>query len=280
MDVPDALPDDALDDIAYLSRSKTRAWILATLSAAAATRGELEDATGIPRTTIDRAVNELANRDWITRTPDGEYTATPTGERIATESRRFIGAIKAIRNLGDAVAWLPHDELTIGLQYFTDATVRRPEPNAMNAPDTFATGLMQEATEFACLVNTPPSLAFEDAMMKGVFEDRLTTTHVITDDELAVLLRDEDRAARWQAYVEEGANLYCYEGPIPANLLGIDETVLILDRQPEAPEGIETTNPVVRSWAYETVEKYRDDANLLSAAVFSQETTTSTDKTS
>ncbi len=275
MDVPDAPPDDALDDIAYLSRSNTRAWILATLSAAVATRGELEDATGIPRTTIDRAVNELADRGWITRTPDGEYTATPTGERITSESRRFIGAIEAIRNLGDAVGWLPHDELTIGLHHFTDAIVRRPEPNAMNAPDTFAIGLMQGAAEFACLVNTPPSLAFEDAMIQGVIEDRLATTHVITDDELTVLLRDEARSARWRAYVEAGANLYCYEGSIPANLLIIDETVLILDRQPEAPEGIETTNPVVRSWANETIEEYRDDADLLSAAEFSQETTTS-----
>lgn len=268
MDVPDAPPEDALDDIAYLSRSKTRAWVLATLSAGSYTRGELEDAMEIPRTTLDRAVNELGDRGWVVRTPDGEYAATPAGDRIATESTRFIGVIQAIRNLGDAVAWLPRDELTIGLHHFQEATVRRPEPNAPNAPDTFTTELMREETEFACLVNVPPSLALEEAMIDGMVEDRLTTKHVITDDELAVLLQDDDRAARWQAYVEAGADLYCYDGHIPCNLIVIDDTVLILDRQPEAPEGIVSTTPEVYSWAHETIENYRNDAESLDATVF------------
>lgn len=278
MDVPDPPPDEALDDIAFLSRSRTRTWILTTLSTTAYTRGTLEDATGIPRTSVDRAVNELEDRGWITRTPDGEYTSTEAGERIVAESTSFIEAIQAIRILGDAVAWLPHEELTIGLHHFAQATVRRPEPNAMAAPTRFATGLMQEATEFACLVNTPPSLAFEEAMMNRVSEGRMTTNHVITDGEFDTLLQDEDRAARWEDYIEAGADLYCYDGRIPCNLIVIDETVLILDRQPQAPEGIESTNPVVRSWAHETIERYRNDAELLDAAVFKQEPTNSADE--
>lgn len=278
MNAPNPPPDDALDDIAYLSRSQTRAWILAILSTESYTRGEMEDATGIPRTTIDRAVNELEDRGWLVRTPDGKYAATPTGERIATESARFIEAIQAIQTLGDAVAWLPQDELTIGLHHFKEAAVRRPEPHALNAPDTFTTELMREATDFACLVNIPPSLALEEAMIDGVVEDRLTTKHVITDDELTVLLQDEDRAARWQVYVEAGANLYCYDGRIPCNLLVIDDTVLILDRQPEAAEGIVSKNPEVHSWAHETIETYRNNAEVLDATVFEKGTTSSTDK--
>lgn len=271
MDVSDAFPDDALEDVAYLSRSKNRAQILAKLATEPYTRRELGDATGISRTTLDRIVNELEEREWVTRTSDGDYVATPTGERVATESTSLIGAMQAIRNLGDAVAWLPKDELTIGLHHFRDATVRRPEPHAIDAPSTFATELMREATEFACLVNTPPSLAFEEAMMDGVSEGRLMTNHVITDAELTVLLKEPNRAARWQAYVEAGANLYCYDGQIPCNLLVIDETVLILDKQPEAPEGIESTNPEVRAWAHEIIDEYRGEAKQLAATVFTQE---------
>lgn len=261
-------PDGALEDIAYLTRSKNRAEILALLATESRTRRELEDMTDIPRTTLDRIVNEFEDRDWVTRAPDGDYVATPIGERVATESTNFIGAIQAIRTLGDAVAWLPNDELTIGLHHFKDAIVRRPKPNAVSAPSTFATKLMQEATEFACLVNTPPSLGFEDAMVNGVLDGRLTTNHVITDDELAALQQDVDRASRWKGYVEAGANLYCYEGRIPCNLLVIDDTVIILDRQPEAAEGIESRNSVVRSWAQEMIGEYRDDAERLDAAIF------------
>lgn len=269
MDVSD-LPDDALEDVAYLSRSENRAQILAMIAREPYTRSELESATGISRTTLDRIVNELEERGWATRTSDGDYVATPTGKRVATESTSFIGAMHAIRNLGDAVAWLPSDELTIGLHQFRDAIIRRPEPNAMSAPSTFATKLMREATDFACLVNIAPSLGFEKAMMDGVSEGRLMTNHVITDGELSVLLGDPGRAARWQAYVEAGANLYCYDGQIPCNLLVIDETVFILDRQPEAPGGIESTNPEVRTWAHEMVDEYQEEARQLDATAFVQ----------
>jgi len=265
---PDTFPDEALEDIAYLSRSKSRVTILAALAAEPRTRRELEDATGIPRTTLDRTVNEFEERNWVTRTLDGDYEATPVGERVATESSNFVGAIQAIRTLGDAVAWLPDDELTIGLHHFAEATVRRPEPNAMTAPTTFATKLMREATEFACLVNTLPSVGFEDAMVNGVLDGRLTTTHVITDDELALLQQDADRASRWQTYVESGANLYCYTGRIPCNFLVIDNTVLILDRQPEAAEGIESTHSVVRSWAQGLIYEHRENAERLDATAF------------
>lgn len=271
MDVSDAFPEDALEDVAYLSRSENRAQILAMLAMEPYTRRELGDAAGISRTTLDRIVNELEERKWATRTSDGEYYATPTGKRVATESTSIIGAMQAIRNLDDAVAWLPKDELTIGLHHFRDATVRRPEAHSIDAPSTFATELMREATEFACLVNTPPSLAFEEAMMDGVSEERLMTNHVITDAELTVLLKEPNRAARWQAYVEAGANLYCYDGQIPCNLLVIDETVLILDQQPEAPEGIESTNPEVRAWAHEMIDEYRGEAKPLAATAFTQE---------
>jgi hypothetical protein len=145
------------------------------------------------------------------------------------------------------------------------------------APSTFATELMREATEFACLVNIPPSLAFEEAMMNGVFDGCLRTEHVIAEGELAVLRENTERASRWQAYVEAGADLYCYDGPIPCNLLLIDETVLILDRQPEAAEVIESTTAVVQSWAHEVIEDHRENAERLATSAFAQESRDLTD---
>lgn len=271
MNSPDSFPDGAMDDLAYLSRSKNRARILATLATEAYTRRELGEATGTSRTTVDRIINELEERDWVRRTADGDYITTPTGGRIASESARFVGAIDGIRNLGAAVSWLPHEELTVDLRHFRDATVRRPQPNAPAAPSTYAAQLMREATEFACLVNMPPSLGFEDAMIHSITNGPLATNHVITGDELTALRQNAERAGRWQSYIEAGAEVYCYDGRIPCNLLVIDETVLILDRQPEALEGIESTNGAVRSWAHELVGAYQEDAKRLDATAFTQD---------
>jgi predicted transcriptional regulator len=260
--------EDVLEDVAYLSRSETRTRVLGVLAAAPHTPRALADRTDIPRSTLRRTLTEMVERGWVERSLDGEYVPTPTGEHVVAETERYLDAISAIRTLGDAVAWLPSDELGIDLRHFSDATVRRPEPNAVSAPSTIATERLREATEFACLVNTAPSLGFERVMVDGVVEGRLTTTHVITDAELDVLRRDPDRAARWRTYVDAGADLYCHDGPIPCNLLVIDETVFVLDRQPEALEGIECTNPAVRQWAIDLIDDHRDAAEQLDATAF------------
>jgi predicted transcriptional regulator len=261
-------PDDVLEDVAYLSRSETRTRVLDVLGAAPHAPRALAERTDIPRSTLRRTLTEMVERGWVERTLDGEYVLTAPGEHVAAETEQYLDAIGAIRTLGDAVAWLPNDELTVDLRHFADATVRRPEPNAVSAPSTVATERLREAAEFACLVNTAPSLGFERAMVDGVVDGRLTTTHVITDAELDVLRRDPDRAARWRTYVEAGADLYCYDGRIPCNLLVIDETVFVLDRQPEALEGIESTNAAVREWAVGLITDYREDAERLDAAAF------------
>jgi predicted transcriptional regulator len=277
MSSSDSFPDRAIDDIAYLSRSKNRIRILAALATEAFTRRKLGEETNTARTTLDRIINELEERDWVRRSADGDYTVTPTGERIAAESTRFVGAIEAIHGLGEAVSWLPHEELTVGLQHFRDATVLRPQPNATAAPSTYVTQLLQEATEFACLVNIPPSLGFEDAMINGVTSGRLTTKHVITDGELDVLRQNPERTRRWQSYIDAGAELYCYAGSIPCNLLIIDETVIVLDRQPKALEGIESTNTAIQSWAHEMIDRYKEDSKRLDTSAFSQDSPAKTE---
>lgn len=261
-------PEDALEDVAYLSRSETRTRVLDVLAAAPHTPRALAERTDTPRSTLRRTLSEMVEREWVERTLDGEYVLTVRGEHVAAETERYLDSMRAIRTLGDAMAWLPTDELTVDLRHFRDATVRRPQPNAVSSPSTIATERLRDATEFACLVNTAPSLGFERVMIDGVVEERLTTTHVITDAELDVLRREPNRAARWRTYVEAGADLYCYDGPIPCNLLVIDETVFVLDRQPEALEGIECTNPAVRSWAAELVDDHRDAAEKLDATAF------------
>ena len=272
-----SLPEEVLEDVAYLSRSANRLRILDVIATAPHIPRAIADETDIPP--IDPSAD--LSRDRRTRLgradPRRRVRSDANGRVVAAETERYIGAIRTIRALGDAVAWLPTEELTIGLQHFSEATVRRPEPNATMALSTFASELMREATEFACLVNIPPSLAFEEAMMNGVFDGRLRTEHVIAEGELAVLGENAERASRWQAYVEAGADLYCYDGPIPCNLLVIDETVLVLDRQPEAAEGIESTNAVVQSWAHEMIEDHREDAERLGTSAFAQESIDVTD---
>lgn len=139
------IPIGALEDVEYLSRSANRVVILDALTRGPSARRELAEVTGVSRTTLDRIVNELESRGWAERTPEGTYTATPAGSHLMQQFRPFLDAVEALRQLDEAVAWLPEDELDVGLEHFSDAVVRRPQDGDPVEGVEYMTGLVRDA---------------------------------------------------------------------------------------------------------------------------------------
>lgn len=270
----DRFPDGALDDIAYLSRSVNRVRILDAITTAPSTRSELEETTGASRTTVGRIINEFEERGWARRTTDGEYAATPPGNRMLSEFEPFVQSVQVIGNFGDLVAWLPLDEVPIDLHHFSDSTVHRPEPADPTSTLAEFTTRMEAAAEFQCVVRIAPPVPLERKMRDGVVERGMETKHVITDGELEYLLDRPDRSTNWREYVEAGANVYRYDGQIPCNLFVFDDTVLIANTSSDFGEPhvvIESGNKEVLSWARRVIEKYRSEAERINSAAFSVE---------
>ncbi|MFT4883138.1 MAG: putative transcriptional regulator [Natronomonas sp.] len=267
----DETPSEAgMADIAYLARSANRVEILETLVTGPYTSREVEAATGVSRSTLDRILSELQERGWAERATEGGYTATAVGKFAVTEFAPLVDAMTALRELGDAIAWLPREELSIGLHHFSDAVVRTPESNSVTAPAAYMTKLLRDATEFACLVRIAPPLGFEIAMRDRAVDGSLTTEHVITADELAYIADQPDRVDRWREYLEAGVDVYCYDGEVPCNLFVIDDAVLVVDREPEVCAFIESENETVREWARNLIGTYRMDAERLHPEAFSE----------
>lgn len=259
---------EGLTDIAYLARSANRVEILETLVTGPHTARDVEAATDVPRSTLERIISELDERGWAERATEGGYTATTAGEFAVAEFTPLVESMAALRALGDAVDWLPGEELSIGLHHFGDVTVRTPESNNVTAPAAHMTKLLREATEFACLVRIAPPLGFEITMRDRAVDGRLTTEHVITEDELDYLTDQPDRVRRWREYLEADVDVYCYDGDIPCNLFVIDETVLIVDREPEVCAFIESENETILEWARDLIGTYRTKAEPLGADAF------------
>jgi predicted transcriptional regulator len=268
----DSVPNGALDDIAYLSRSESRVRILDAIATEPFPRSELEEMTGIARTTVGRIINEFEERGWARRTPDGSYTATPPGERMLAEFKPFVQSVQVIRDLGDLVAWLPIDEVSIDLRHFAGVTIHRPEPaDPMSTVEEF-TRRIDDASEFQCLVRIAPPIPFEQKMRDGVVDRGMETNHVITNEEFDYLLDDPERVARWREYLEAGANVYRYDGEIPCNIFVFDDTVIITNTNSEFGDshvGIESDNEEVLSWAQRVIETYRREAERLDSTAFS-----------
>lgn len=267
---PTELWEQALRDVEYLARSANRIRILNALVREPNPPRELVELTGTSQSTLRRILSELEERGWAERTVDGTYAVTPAGEHVVDELAPFIESMETIRNLGDAIAWLPTEELSIGIRHFSDASVRRPEPNDPLAPSAFLTKQLRGTTEFRCLVRLAPPLAFEKEMRDAVCEGRLQTEHVITAGELAYLRDCPERLRRWREYLEAGANVYRYDGEIPCNLLLFDKTVLVGQAAPKSGGCvfIESEDETVRLWAHDIITTYRADAERLHAEAF------------
>jgi predicted transcriptional regulator len=269
------VPTDALEDVGYLSRSRHRVVILDALTRGASTRRELEETTGASRATLDRIVNELEDRGWVVRNPNGDYETTPTGTHLVEQFRPFLESVAAIRRLGDAVAWLPTDELGIGLEHFSDADVRRPEHDDPVDTIDFMADLIRASSRFRVLSHLSPPEPLSTILHDRVVSGELTSEGVVTDECLDFLAERADRRERWRDILDAGSDLYLYSGSIPCNLWIFDETVLIKKSGPEPIDEsygvpIVTDNDAVRSWGHDLIDRYRADAVRVDAEAFSE----------
>ena len=271
----DALPTEALEDVAYLSRSPNRVAILRALVEGPTTRREIAETTETSRTTLDRIVNELEERGWAERTSDGSYVATASGSHLMRQFDPFLESIEGLRRLGEAVAWLPTEELDIDLSHFADAEVRRPRGNDPVDTVEFMTELVQNASSFRALTHLVPPEPLSRAMRDRVVSGKLRTEGVMTADSFAYIAANQERRQRWRESIEAGSTAYQYDGPIPCNVWIADDLVLIKQSGPEAMDEsygvpIVTQNDTVRAWAADLIEQYRADAVELDADFFAE----------
>jgi len=269
MTEPSAIPEAALEDIAYLSRSENRIRILETLTADAHSRRELADVTGTSRTTLGRILSELEDRNWATRTTDGEYVATPRGEHAAAEFLPLVASMQTLRELGEAARWIPTEELSLDLHHFRDATVRQTAPNEPVEPGRYLAPLIRDGSTLTTLTFIAPPRDVGRAMQNGVSSGQLTAEHVLAGGLIEHLREHSDGPPQWHDYITAGARVYYYDGHIPCNLFIVDGTVLLLNDRANAGEVIESENETVRSWAHELIATYREIAEPIEADTFS-----------
>ena len=268
------LSAEALEDVAYLSRSPYRAVILDTLSRGPRTRRDLAEDVEASRTTLDRIVNELEDRGWVERTTDGDYVATAAGRHLVREFRPCVEAVEAVRRLGPAIDWLPVEELGIGLRHFRDATVWRPEGDDPVETLDFMNELVREAAEFQVLTHLKPPASLLRTIHEEVTSGRLTLRGVGPGTQGA------EREALWQGIVAAGGEVYRYDGAIPCNVWVIDEVVLIKQSGPGAIDEaygvpIVSENDAVRAWAEDLIEEHIAEADRIPEERFLESSGTS-----
>lgn len=274
--------DDALDTIAYLARSENRVCLLDALSNRPYTRRDLVDATGVSSATVGRVLQELQSRGWAKRTQDG-YMTTPTGTQVVDEFEPFIETIETIQHLGDAVDWIPTDELSIELYHFNDATVRRPERYDPAEVTDFFIKLLKETSSFHTLTHLVPIEAKEQLLLRGTRSGHLDVSVVVTEGLLNYLCDHPGHRNRWKNILEAGAHLSCYDERVPCNLFIFDDTLILGNSHSNSGHPYEclvSKNSTVLSWARELFDRYQGNSEDIDRDFFAAERAVPTDSRS
>lgn len=263
-------PQRTLEPLDYLTRSEHRVQVLEALTEAIPKPGldtpgyeprELREMTGASEATVSRILNEFDDRGWAERDAEGEYTATPIGQSIAIEFAPLLDSMEAIQHLGDALALLPLNELSIGLEHFSDATIRDPQGPQPNDFTAFLKILLTDSSILYTLSYVPDQTSLREEVREQSASGSLDLITIFAEHIVEYM---EDAASEDViGLLNAGDVWYAYDGHIPCNMFIFDETVVFENSQVDACRtgtSIVTHDEAVREWALDVFEKYKEES--------------------
>jgi predicted transcriptional regulator len=256
----------ALADIQLLANSENRIRVLDALTDESATRQQLQEVTGVPRSSTARVLEEAESHGWV-ESNGSQYRITASGEAMVVEIRRTIAATKGIQHLGEAIEWLPDPVHQLGFRHFKDAQITLPtQANPTAALDLGLDRISDASTYRGLTRNALPQ--YTRLLCNRVEAGDLDFEGVIEERFMEVLRDDPERAEIWSVIAEQ---MWVFDGHVPINMHLVDDTALIwLCEEDEegnevVPKGLlETENPHVVSWAESFYEEYLEAAKPLS----------------
>ncbi|RKD98240.1 helix-turn-helix transcriptional regulator [Halopiger aswanensis] len=260
----------ALEEIEFLALSANRVDVLRLLSEGRYTRTELAQETGASQATLGRILGDFADRSWITR--DGsEYTATATGQLVASGFTDMQDILETERRLRGIVEYLPTETFEFDIRRLADARITVPSQTRPNAPLQRLLALLEDATEVRAV-----SHAFNEQNLTTVQErtetGEQTFEGVFSRDAIDALADDSALRTQLRELLEtDRATVRIYDDEIPLAAMIIDDVVYLLvrDEQGILRASIDSDDDEIRAWARETFDSYWEGAAPLEADALS-----------
>lgn len=256
---------DTLPEVRFLAASANRVRVLEALADGATTRREVEEQTGVARSTAARAIDEAEGRGWVD-SEGSEYWTTPRGEARLSAFRAYLETTEGMQHLGAALQWLPPAVHELDYRHFRDAELTYPTADNPAAPFERGLAVLDAADAYRSLTQNS-FRRYMSVVRDRVAAGRLDFEAVVERSFVDTLRADPERAAIWR----DVAHLtWVYDGTVPVNLQIADGTVVLwlcgTDHEGDdvVIQGLlESDNPAVVSWARECYESFRTEASPL-----------------
>ncbi|WP_323173539.1 ArsR family transcriptional regulator [Natrialba sp. PRR66] len=246
-----------LDEIEFLARSEYRGVVLEALVEEPLTRGELREATDASQPTLGRVLDELETRHWIDR-DDRRYEIMPAGRIVSKAFTALYETLATEGKFREITPLLPLEVMDFPFTCLADATVITPTRADPSAPINRNLDLLTQATRVRSL-----SHSFVDQALRVIIERTVEETQtfegVTTQHAIDGLASADVRAV----LTAENGQLYVHrEIPPSVGMAIIDRSVtfLVRDEQAVLRALIVTDDETVRTWAEETFERHKHEA--------------------
>jgi predicted transcriptional regulator len=255
---------DAIDDVAYLTRSHHRTTALVALAERPRTRAELRDLTGVSQSTIGRTLRAFENRGWIVRT-DHRYEATPLGAFVASGIRELLARVETERELREIWGLFPDEVRRLPLESFSEAVVTVPTVDDPYRPVNRFVSLLRETDRFRFV-------GFELALLEPCRDELCgrvvdgMATEVIDPPSVVSYIRTTYPEQSARTLASGNLTVLIHEELPEYGLSLFDDRVGICGYHPDSGTVrafVDTDDPTIREWAVSTYEAYRREARPL-----------------
>lgn len=256
--------DDRLGEITFLARSETRARIIRDLHRNGPTEARaLRRRFDCDRTTLQRNLDALVEHGWVQHT-NGTYQITQAGDLLASELLDFLDKVGTAMELQPFLRWMPDDPIDFDPWYFADAEIVISDSSDPYAPVTRHVEKMKQAEYYRCLlpaVGLQPMSIARDCVVQGHKHEAVLDPDVMetiqNNPEYVEVLDDMCQSDRCEIFVADQ--------PIQFHLGLMTDTVQIgVEDDTGTPRAlVETNEDIVRAWAEDIFNEYKQQASPL-----------------
>jgi len=208
-----AVTDDAIEEIAFLTRSPVRVRVLDSLRRRGTVeKRELRERVGGVRTTVSRNLNALVERGWIEDTPDG-YEITDCGRMIVDDLIALTESASLAVELRPALRWLDVERLGLDLRQFERADITTADSTNPYAPVEEQVALIQRATTVRAALPAVNRQILQACRRTGRTDDG--EVEIVLESAAVDRLRSADRYAELFADVRRHCTVLEYDGTLP-----------------------------------------------------------------
>lgn len=250
----------ALDEMAYLSRSKYRLAVLDGLLDGPRERDELRASVGASSSTFGRVLTELEDRRWIRR-EGPRFEVTQLGAFVAEGAASLLERIETALELRSVWRWLPSELDGFRPEVVAAATVTTAEPGNPYGPANRCASFYREAATMRGIDAGLTAPHHFDELYQRIVDGM--ETEIILPAEVSRTIAATYPEAAAEVLSSDAFTLYLLDHVPLLRLTVFDDRVGVGGYDPESGVLVvylDTASERTRAWAKSTYEAYRHRA--------------------